>query len=42
MRLTKYSCGVAVIKNKDTLKEAMAKLALYEDVSEEKECETYE
>lgn len=34
-RLTEYRCGVAVIKNKELLKEAMAKLAAYEDAEEE-------
>lgn len=34
-RFTEYHCGVAVIKNKELLKEAMAKLAAYEDVEEE-------
>ncbi|MGI6080836.1 MAG: hypothetical protein ACOYBV_07675 [Candidatus Avilachnospira sp.] len=33
-RLTEYHCGVAVIKNKELLKEAMAKLAAYEDTEE--------
>ena len=33
-RLTEYHCGVAVIKNKELLKEAMAKLAAYEDAEE--------
>lgn len=31
-RLTEYHCGVAVIKDKNKLKEAMAKLARYEDM----------
>lgn len=34
-RYTEYHCGVAVIKNKELLKEAMAKLASYEDAKEE-------
>lgn len=34
-RLTEYHCGVAVIKNKELLKEAMAKLAAFEDNEEE-------
>lgn len=34
-RYTEYHCGVAVIKNKELLKEAMAKLAAYEDAEEE-------
>lgn len=34
-RLTEYHCGVAVIKDKNLLKEAMAKLAAYEDAKEE-------
>lgn len=33
-RYTEYHCGVAVIKNKEMLKEAMAKLAAYEDAEE--------
>jgi hypothetical protein len=33
-RFTEYHCGVAVIKNKELLKEAMAKLAAYEDAEE--------
>ena len=33
-RLTEYHCGVAVIKDKNKLKEAMAKLARYEDAEE--------
>lgn len=31
-RLTEYHCGVAVIKDKNKLKEAMAKLDRYEDM----------
>lgn len=31
MRFTEYHWGVAVIKDKNLLKEAMAKLAAYED-----------
>ena len=34
-RYTEYHCGVAVIKNKELLKDAMAKLAAYEDADEE-------
>ena len=34
-RFTEYHCGVAVIKDKNLLKEAMAKLAAYEDAEEE-------
>ena len=30
-RLTEYLCGVAVIRNKDRLSEAMSRLAAYED-----------
>ena len=33
-RLTEYHCGIAVIKNKDLLKEAMEKLAHYEDLAD--------
>lgn len=33
-RFTEYHCGVAVIKNKERLKDAMAKLAAYEDAEE--------
>lgn len=33
-RLTERHCGVAVIKNKSKLKEAMEKLAAYEDAEE--------
>ena len=33
-RLTERHCGVAVIKNKSKLKEAMEKLATYEDDEE--------
>ena len=39
MRYTEYHCGVAVIKDKALLKEAMAKLAKYEDVEEESKAE---
>jgi len=35
MRYTEYHCGVAVIKDKSLMKDAMAKLAKYEDVEEE-------
>ena len=38
-RLTERHCGVAVIKNKSKLKEAMEKLATYED-DEEKNIKT--
>lgn len=38
-RLTERHCGVAVIKNKSKLKEAMEKLAAYED-DEEKNIKT--
>lgn len=31
MRFTEYHCGVAVIKSKNKLKEAMKKLAEFED-----------
>ena len=31
-RLTEYLCGVAVIRNKDRLSEAMSRLAAYEDI----------
>lgn len=31
-RLTEYHCGVAVIRNKDRLSEAMSRLAAYEDI----------
>jgi len=31
-RLTEYHCGVAVIRNKDRLSEAMSRLAVYEDI----------
>ncbi len=34
-RLTTRHCGVAVIKNKSKLKEAMEKLAAYEDAEEQ-------
>lgn len=34
MRLTEYHCGVAVIKDKSKLKQAMEKLAKYEDEEE--------
>lgn len=34
-RLTEYHYGVAVIKNKELLKEAMEKLAHYEDLEEQ-------
>lgn len=34
-RLTEYHCGVAVIKNKALLKEAMQRLANYEDLEEQ-------
>ena len=34
-RFTEYHCGIAVIKNKELLKEAMAKLAAYEDAEDE-------
>lgn len=33
-RLTEYHCNVAVIKDKSTLSEAMAKLAKYEDLED--------
>lgn len=36
-RLTEYHCGVAVIKSKELLKEAMKKLAKYEDLEDIKE-----
>lgn len=39
MRYTEYHCGVAVIKDKDLLKDAMAKLAKYEDMEEESKTE---
>lgn len=35
MRYTEYHDGVAVIKDKSLMKEAIAKLAKYEDVEEE-------
>ena len=35
-RLTEYHCDVAVIKDKEKLSEAMAKLALYEDMEDQK------
>lgn len=35
-RLTTRHCGVAVIKNKSKLKEAMEKLAAYEDAEDKK------
>lgn len=38
-RLTEYHCGVAVIKNKELLKEAMEKLARYEDLEDKEEIE---
>lgn len=38
MRYTEYHCGVAVIKDKDLLKDAMAKLAELEERDERKEC----
>ena len=34
-RLTEYHCGVAVIKDKSKLREAMEKLAHYEDLEEQ-------
>ena len=34
-RLTEYHCGVAVIQDKNKLKEAMEKLANYEDFEEQ-------
>lgn len=34
-RLTEYHCGVAVIKDKNKLKDAMKKLANYEDLEEQ-------
>ena len=34
-RLTEYHCGVAVIKDKNKLKDAMQKLANYEDIEEQ-------
>lgn len=34
-RLTEYHCGVAVIKDKNRLKDAMQKLANYEDLEEQ-------
>lgn len=34
-RLTEYHCGVAVIKDKNKLKDAMQKLANYEDLEEQ-------
>ena len=34
-RLTERHCGVAVIKNKSKLKEAMEKLAAYEEAEEQ-------
>ena len=34
MRLTEYHCGVAVIKDKALIGEAMEKLAAYEDAEE--------
>lgn len=33
-RLTEYHCGVAAIKDKALLKDAMARLAAYEDIEE--------
>lgn len=36
-RLTEYHCGVAVIKDKAFLKDAMARLAAYEDIEESDE-----
>lgn len=36
MRYTTYHCGKAVIKDKNLLPEAMAKLAKYEDEEEKK------
>lgn len=39
MRYTEYHNGVAVIKDKTLLKDAMAKLAKYEDVEEESKAE---
>lgn len=39
MRYTEYHNGVAVIKDKTLLKNAMAKLAKYEDVEEESKAE---
>ena len=35
-RLTEYHCGVAVIKDKNKLKDAMQKLANYEDLEEQR------
>lgn len=39
MRYTEYHDGVAVIKDKSLIKDAMAKLAKYEDVEEESKAE---
>ena len=36
MRYTEYHAGVAVIKDKALLKEAMAKLAVLEDLEEQR------
>lgn len=33
-RLTEYHCGVAVIKDKQRISEALHKLAIYEDLEE--------
>lgn len=38
MRYTEYHNGVAVIKDKNLMKEAMAKLAELEERDERKEC----
>jgi len=35
MRYTEYHCGVAVIKDKSLLSDALAKLAKYEDIEKE-------
>lgn len=40
-RLTTRHCGVAVIKDKNKLKEAMEKLAAYEDAEQVAVCEGY-
>lgn len=39
MRYTEYHCGVAVIKDRALLPQAMEKLAKYEDVEEERKTE---
>lgn len=35
IRYTEYHCGVAVIKDRNLLSEAMAKLARYEDMEDD-------